>query len=388
MDKMKVYLDHSATTPVREEVLEAMLPYFKEIFGNASSVHMWGQRARKAVEESREKVAGILGADSREIIFTSCATESNNLAVKGVARARENKGNHIIVSAIEHPAVLKPAEHLSRRGFELTIAPVDQYGLVDSEFIRSAIKPSTILVSIMLANNEVGTIEPIKEIAKIVKEKGVVMHTDAVQAIGKIPVEVNELGVDLLSISGHKIYGPKGVGVLYIRKGTRVVPTQHGGHHEFNRRGGTENVPGIVGLAKAMELAVKEQGEFANRMKFLRDKLEKGLQERIKHIRLNGHPEKRLPNLLNMSFEYVEGESMLLNLDLKGIAVSTGSACTSGSLEPSHVLMAMGLSAEVAHGSLRFSLGRANTPGDIDYVLEVLPQVVEKLREMSPLYKK
>lgn len=383
----KVYLDHNATTPTHPEVVKAILPYYKEVFGNASSVHQFGQQARKAIDEAREKIANFIGASPKEIVFTSGGTEANNLALKGVVYANERKGKHIITSSMEHHAVLNPCKYLEKKGFKVTYLPVDKYGLVDPEEVRRAITKETILISIIHANNEVGTIEPITEIGKIAKEIGIYFHTDAAQTVGKIPVNVNELNIDLLSLSGHKIYGPKGIGVLYIRKGTRIQPLIQGGHHEKNRRAGTENVPAIVGLGKAIEIAKATMEKESMRLTNLRNKLCSGIGEKIDYVRLNGHPGKRLPNTLNMSFEFVEGESMILNLDLKGIAVSTGSACTSGSLEPSHVLKAMRVDPAVAQGSIRFSLGKDNTEEDIDYVLEVLPEIVSRLRAMSPLFK-
>ena len=383
----KVYLDHNATTPTHPEVVKAILPYYKEVFGNASSFHQFGQQARKAIDEAREKIANFIGASPKEIVFTSGGTEANNLALKGVAYANEKKGKHIITSSMEHHAVLNPCKYLEKKGFKVTYLPVDKYGLVDPEEVRRAITEETILISIIHANNEVGTIEPVAEIGKIAKETGIYFYTDAVQTVGKIPVNVNELNIDLLSLSGHKIYGPKGIGVLYIRKGTRIEPLIQGGHHEKNRRAGTENVPAIVGLSKAIEIAKATMEKESMRLTNLRNRLCSGIGEKIDYVRLNGHPGKRLPNTLNMSFEFVEGESMILSLDLKGIAVSTGSACTSGSLEPSHVLKAMRVDPAVAQGSIRFSLGKDNTEEDIDYVLEVLPEIVERLRVMSPLYK-
>lgn len=383
----RVYLDHNATTPTHPEVVKAILPYFKEVFGNASSVHQFGQQARKAIDEAREKIANFIGASPKEIVFTSGGTEANNLALKGVVYANEKKGKHIITSSMEHHAVLNPCKYLEKKGFKVTYLPVDKYGLVDPEEVRKAVTKETILISIIHANNEVGTIEPVTEIGKIAKEIGIYFHTDAAQTVGKIPVNVNELNIDLLSLSGHKIYGPKGIGVLYIRKGTRIQPLIQGGHHELNRRAGTENVPAIVGLGKAIEIAKATMEKESMRLTNLRNKLCSGIGEKIDYVRLNGHPGKRLPNTLNMSFEFVEGESMILNLDLKGIAVSTGSACTSGSLEPSHVLKAMRVDPAVAQGSIRFSLGKDNTEEDIDYVLEVLPEIVSRLRAMSPLFK-
>lgn len=383
----RVYLDYAATTPVRPEVVAAMLPYLGDIFGNPSSIHSYGQEARAAVEEARSKVAALVGARDEEIVFTASGTESDNSAVKGIAFANEAKGNHIITSAIEHHAVMEPCKFLEKRGFRVTYLPVDKYGLVDPDQVRKAITGKTILVSIMHANNEIGTIEPVAEIGRITRELGVYFHTDAVQTAGHIPVDVKELGVNLLSLSAHKFYGPKGVGALYIRKGTRIEPFIHGGEQERRRRASTENVAGIVGLGKAAELSLPEIDEEAVRLTILRDRLINGLLEKIDHINLNGHPRLRLPNNVSLSVDYVEGESMLLNLDMSGICASTGSACSSASLEPSYVLLALGLSHEQAHGSLRFTMGKWTTDEDIDRVLEVLPPVVAKLRAMSPLLK-
>ncbi|HHY37313.1 MAG TPA: cysteine desulfurase NifS [Clostridia bacterium] len=381
----KVYLDHAATTPVRPEVAEAITRYMVEEFGNASSIHSFGRAARKGLEEAREHVASLIGADAREIIFTSGGTESDNMALKGVAEACRQRGKHIITSKIEHHAVLHTAEHLEKEGFEVTYLDVDSDGLIDPDDVRRAIRDDTILVSVMFANNEVGTIEPIGEIGKICKEKGVVFHSDGVQAVGSIPIDVNELGLDLLTISAHKMYGPKGVGALYVRKGTKIAPIIHGGAHERGKRAGTENVAGIVGFGKAAELARIEMDERQNHLLPLRDRLIRGILERIDDVKLNGHPTKRLPNNVNVSIMYVEGESMLLNLDMMGVAASSGSACTSGSLEPSHVLLAMGVPHEVAHGSLRMTLGSANTEEDVDYVIDCLEEIVKRLRAMSPL---
>jgi len=383
----RIYLDYAATTPTHPEVVKAMLPYFTEEFGNPSSIHSYGQEAKGAIEEARAKVAHLIGARDEEIVFTSGGTEADNFALKGVAYVSESKGDHIITSSIEHHAVIESCKFLERRGFKVTYLPVDGYGLVDPEDVRKAITGKTILISVMHANNEVGTIEPIAEIGKIAQEAGIYFHTDAVQTTGHIPVDVNELGVDLLSISAHKLYGPKGIGALYIRKGTKLVSFMHGGEQERRRRASTENVPGIAGFGKAVELAQQEMSEEAKRLTYLRDQLIRGLLERIDHTRLNGHPAMRLPNNVNDSVDFVEGESMLLNLDLEGICVSTGSACSSQSLEPSHVLLAMGLSHEQAHGSLRFSLGKWTTGEEIDRVLDVLPRIVAKLRAMSPLLK-
>jgi cysteine desulfurase len=381
-----VYLDHSATTPIREEVMGVMLPYFAELFGNASSIHSLGQRSRKDLEEARSRLAHILGAHPKEVIFTSGGTESDNLAIKGVAYANREKGNHIVTSSIEHSAVLTCCQYLEKQGFEVTYLPVDRHGLVGPDSVREALKPETVLVSVMLANSEVGTLQPIKEIGTITKEKGIPFHTDAVQAVGKVPIRADDLNVDLLSLSGHKIYGPKGIGALYFRRGVSIVPLIYGGHHELGYRPGTENVAAIVGLAKAMELAEEEREDFSKRMYMLRTMLERGISVNIEDVQFNGHPEKRLPNILNASFKYVDGESLLLSLDMSGIAVSTGSACSAGSDEASHVLTAMGIPPDVARGSLRFSLGRLNDEADMSYVLGILSEVVAKLREVSPLY--
>jgi cysteine desulfurase len=384
----KIYMDNAATTPTDPRVLEVMLPFFTEVYGNPSSLHAFGQEAKHALEEARHIVAAFIGATPEEIVFTSGGTESNNCAIKGVAYERRDKGNHIITSKIEHHAVLEPCHFLEKEGFEVTCIPVDEYGLVDPADVEKAITEKTILISIMHANNEIGTIQPIAEIGKIARGKGVYFHTDAVQTLGHLPIDVNELNVDILSASGHKLYGPKGVGILYVRKGVRMHPFMHGGDQEKGRRASTHNVSGIVGFGKAVELAKAEMGKEIEQLTFLRDKLIKGIISTIGFTRLNGHPTQRLPNNVNVSISYVEGESMLLNLDMEGIACSTGSACTSSSLEPSHVLAAIGLPHELAHGSLRFSLGRSTSEDDIVYVLAVLPAIVGKLRSMSPLYKK
>lgn len=389
----RIYLDHAATTPTHPEVLAEMRPYFSERFGNPSSIHSFGQEARAAVEKAREQVAGLIGGSVQEIVFTSGGTESDNFALHGALIANMSKGDHIITSAIEHHAVLETCKFLEKHGAQVTYLPVDKYGLVDPQDVGKAITDKTILVSVMHANNEIGTIEPIEEISKILndrrgtKDEGrkIYFHTDAVQTVGGIPVDVNKLGVDLLSISSHKLYGPKGVGALYIKKGTRIAPFLRGGGQERNRRATTENVPGIVGFGKACELARLELDARIKHLLPLRDKLLKGIMARIPDVLLNGHPDKRLPKNVDVTVKYVEGESMLLNLDMAGIAVSTGSACSSGSLEPSHVLIATGISPELAHGSVRFTLGRSTTEADIDYVLEVFPKIVEKLRKMSPL---
>ncbi|MFC2025182.1 cysteine desulfurase NifS [Chloroflexota bacterium] len=383
----RIYLDYAATTPTHPEVVKAMLPYFTETFANPSSIYSCGQEAKEAIEAARANVAGLIGARDEEIVFTSGGTEADNFALEGVAFANESKGNHIITTSIEHHAVLETCKFLEKRGFLVTYLPVDEYGMVDPSQVKKAITSKTILISVMQANNEMGTIEPIAEIGKIAKEAGVYFHTDAVQAIGHIPIDVNKLGVGLLSMSAHKLYGPKGMGALYIRKGTKLIPFMHGGEQERKRRASTENVPGIVGFGKAVELAQQEMDEEAGREARLRDQLIKGLLEQINHARLNGHPQKRLPNNVNMSFEFVEGESILLNLDLEGICVSTGSACSSSSTEPSYVLLAMGLPPEQAHSSLRLTLGKWTTEEDINRVLEVLPRIIAKLRAMSPLLK-
>lgn len=387
MEGKIIYFDHAATTPLKKEVLDEMMPYLTEQYGNPSTIYKLGREAKKAIELARERVAKALNADIQEIYFTSGGTESDNWALKGVAFANKDKGKHIITTTIEHHAVLHPLKYLEGLGFEVTYVPVEPNGIVDPQRIKEAIRDDTILISVMLANNEIGTIQPVKEIAKIAKEKGIIVHTDAVQAVGQIPVDVKDLGVDLLSLSAHKFYGPKGVGALYIRKGTKIHPFSHGGAQERNRRAGTENVAGIVGLGKAIELATQNLSEYAAKLQKLRDKLIDGVLSKIDYVRLNGDRNQRLPNNANFSFEFIEGESLLLMLDMKGIAASSGSACTSGSLDPSHVLLAIGLEHEVAHGSLRITLGEDNTEEDIDYLLEVLPEIVSRLREMSPLYE-
>jgi cysteine desulfurase len=385
MRKNKIYLDYAATTPVDPRVLKAMEPYFSKKFGNTMSLHSFGQEAKTALEESREIVADLMGAKPSEVIFTSSATESNNLALKGVAFANRKKGNHIIISSIEHSCIMESAKWLEKQGFEITRLKVDKYGLVDPEDVKKAIKKETILVSIMHANNEIGTIEPIEEIGKICKERGVYFHTDAAQTFGKIKINVNKMNIDLMTVSSHKMYGPKGVGALFVREGVKIEPILHGGGHEMGLRSSTVNVAGIVGFAKACEIAKKEMEKEAKRLTKLRDKLIKGVLEKIPGSHLNGHPTKRLPNNANFWFEGVEGESIVIQLDLLGIAASTGSACSTEKLEPSHVLLAIGLRPEQAHGSLRLSLGRWTTEKDIDYVLEVLPKVIEKLRKISPI---
>ena len=383
----RVYLDYAATTPTHPAVVTAMLPYMNDTFGNPSSIHSFGQEAKEAIEEARETIAALIGAKNDEIVFTSGGTESDNFAIKGAAYANEHRGNHIVASSIEHHAVMEPLKFLEQRGFHVTYLAVDQYGMVDPQDVRKAVSEKTILISVMHANNEIGTIEPIAEIGRIAKEMEIYFHTDAVQTVGHIPTNVNELGADLLAMSAHKLYGPKGVGALYIRKGTKVAPFMHGGEQERRRRASTENVPGIVGFGKAVEISQNEMGAEVERLTLLRDRLIEGLLEHVDCMRLNGHPRKRLPNNVNVSVQFVEGESMLLNLDIEGIAASTGSACSSSSLAPSHVLLALGLSHEEAHGSLRFTLGRETTEEQIERVLEVLPPIVAKLRSMSPLLK-
>ena len=385
-DRKLIYMDHAATTPTRPEVVEAMLPYFHERFGNPSSLYSIARESKKVVESARESIARALGADPMEIFFTSGGTESDNWALKGVALANRKKGDHIITSAIEHHAVLHTAEYLEKQGFRVTYVPVEPSGLVDPGVIEDSITDKTVLISIMTANNEIGTIEPIREIGSIANNHGIPFHTDAVQAAGHIPLSVKDDDITLLSLSAHKFYGPKGIGVLYIKKGTRIDPLLHGGGQERNRRAGTENLAGIVGLATALDSAVRTMNEEGNRLRNLRDRLISGIESAVPHTRLNGHPTKRLPGNVNMSVEFIEGESMLLLLDGHGICASTGSACTSGSLEPSHVLMAIGLPHELAHGSLRLTLGEANTQEEVDKVLEVIPGVAAKLRAMSPLY--
>jgi len=382
----RIYLDYAATTPCASEVVAAMLPFFSDRFGNPASMHAFGQENKGAVEEARERIASFLGAAPGEIVFTSGGTESNNTAVKGVAYARQGKGNHIITSPIEHHAVLEPCHFLEKEGFEITILPVDGDGLVDPDDVRKTITGKTILISVMHANNEIGTIQPIEEIGRIARERGVYFHTDAVQTLGQLPFTVGELHVDLLSASAHKLYGPKGVGILFVKKGTRLTPFMHGGEQENRRRASTHNVPGIVGFAKAVELASEGMETEVRELTALRDRLITGLREGIEAVKLNGHSTRRLPNNVNISVAHVEGEGLLLSLDMLGIACSTGSACSSASLEPSHVLMALGLPHELAHGSLRFSLGRPTTAADIDRLLAVLPPVVQRLRAMSPLY--
>jgi len=379
-------MDYAATTPVHPEVVKAMLPYFTEIYGNPSSLHSFGQEARAGVEAARQKLAGFIGAKPEEVVFTSGGTESDNHALKGVATANKSKGNHIIISSVEHHAVLETCRFLESQGLKISYLPVDNYGMVDPADVKKMITSETILVSVMHANNEVGTIQPITEIGKITREAGVYFHSDAVQTLGHIPVNVNDLNVDLLSMSGHKLYGPKGVGALYIRRGTRITPFIHGGEQEAGRRGSTLNVPGIVGLGKSVEIAQQEMGNEGQRLRIYRDRLIEGLSKKIDYLKLNGHPEKRLPNNVNISIAFVEGEATLLSLDFEGVCASTGSACSSESAEPSHVLTALRIPPEEARCSLRFSLGKWTTEAEIERVITVLPEIITRLRAMSPLY--
>ncbi len=383
----KVYLDNAATTALSPRVLEAMLPYFTQYYGNPSSVHAFGREAKQGLDRARDQVAKALHCDPSEVIFTGCGTESDNTVLLGVAQRYGDKGKHIITTNVEHHAILHTCEYLEKQGYSVTYLPVDQDGLVTAEQVAAAIRPDTILVSIMFANNEVGTIMPIQEIGAVCKEKGVLFHTDAVQAVGHIPVDVQAMHIDMLSLSAHKFHGPKGVGALYCRKGIRLPSYIMGGAQERGRRAGTENVAGIVGLGAAIQLATEQLEENRAKMTALRDRLMTGIQARISEVKLNGHPTNRLPNNVNFSFKYIEGESILLMLDMNGIAASSGSACTSGSLDPSHVLLALGLPHEIAHGSVRLTLGDETTEEDIDYTIDVLEKTVARLRAMSPLYK-
>ncbi len=382
----RIYLDNAATTRVRPEVAEAVLPAMTETYGNASSVHSFGREAKKAMEKARAQVAAAIGAKKEEIYFTAGGSEADNWAIKGAAHALRRKGLHIITTSIEHHAVLHTCQALEKEGFEVTYLPVDEYGLVTPEQVEAAIRPDTILVSVMAANNEIGTIEPIAEIGAVCRAHKVLFHTDAVQAVGHMPLDVAAMQIDMLSLSGHKFYAPKGVGALYIRTGVRIENLIEGGAQERNRRAGTENVPAIVGMGKAIELITAEMAEENARISGLRDRLIAGILDAIPESRLNGHPTKRLPGNVNVSIRYIEGEALLLSLDMAGIAASSGSACTSGSLDPSHVLLAIGLPHEIAHGSLRLTIGRDNTQDEIDRVLEELPKIVSRLRAMSPLY--
>ena len=388
MNKTKYYFDNAATTPVRKEVLDKMLPFFSENYGNPSSVYEIGARSKTYINEARKKVADAIGCDPKELFFTSCGSEADNWAIKGAAFANRKKGNHIITSAIEHHAVLHTLQYLEKQGFEVTYLPVNEFGEISLDDLKNAIKDTTILITVMFANNEIGTIEPIEEIAKIAKEYGILFHTDAVQAIGAVEIDVKKMGIDMLSMSGHKFNGPKGVGALYVRRGVKIDNFVHGGGQENGRRAGTENTPGIIGLAEAIEIATKNIPEKAKKISELRDYAIAEIEKRIPYCRLNGHRTKRLCGNINFSFEFIEGESLLLMLDIKGVAASSGSACTSGSLDPSHVLLGIGLKHEIAHGSLRISLGYQNTKEEIDYLLDILPSIVQRLRDMSPLYDK
>ena len=384
----RVYLDYNATTPVAPEVFEAMKPYLTGEFGNASSIHWYGQRAKAAVEQAREQVAGLIGARPREIVFTSGGTEADIFAVFGVVEAARGGTQHVITTSIEHHAVLNACKELERRGVEITYLPVGSDGIVDPEEVRRAVRPETVLISLMHANNEIGTVQPVEQVGRIAAECGARFHSDAVQSAGKLPLKVAEVGADMLSLSGHKIYGPQGVGALYVRRGTRVTPRLYGGRHERDRRAGTENVAGIVGLGKAAELAATALPEEVRHLAILRDRLEAGIRARIPQVSVNGDPQRRLPSTTSLQFDYVEGEAFVIAMDLKGVACSTGAACSSGSLEPSHVMAALGKTAEEARSAIRFSLGRFNTSEDVDCALEIIPGVVERLRSLSPRYKK
>jgi cysteine desulfurase len=386
--KNRIYMDNAATTPVKKEVLDEMLPYFSELYGNPSSIYELGRKSKAAIEDAREKIAKSIGAKEREIFFTGSGSEADNWAIKGIAYANKNKGNHIITTKIEHHAVLHTCEYLEKNGFEVTYLDVDENGLIDLEQLKKSIKANTILVSIMFANNEIGTIQPIKEIGEITKEKGIYFHTDAVQAIGHVKIDVDEMNIDMLSMAAHKFYGPKGIGGFYIRRGTKIDSLISGGAQERKRRAGTENVPYIVGMGKAIEIAYEDMEKSNEKLIKLRNSLIEKIRTNIPYVKLNGHPEKRLPGNVNFSFRFIEGESLLLSLDMVGVAASSGSACTSGSLDPSHVMLAIGLTHEVAHGSLRLSLGDFNTEEEIDYVVENLKTIVDRLRQMSPLYEK
>lgn len=382
-----IYFDNAATTKTDDEVVKAMLPYLTESYGNASSIYQLGRKNRKAVEDAREKVAKVLNCDVGEIYFTAGGSESDNTAIRGIAYSYRDKGNHIITSKIEHPAVLETCKQLEKEGFEVSYINVDSNGILDLEELTKAIRSTTILITVMFANNEIGTIQPIKEIGEIAKEHQIVFHTDAVQAVGNVKIDVKEMQIDSLSMSGHKFYGPKGIGALYVKKGVKFDTLIHGGHQERNKRAGTENVAGIVGLGTAIELAYRDLEEHNRKIKELRDYYVEQVEQRILYIKVNGDRERRLPGNSNISFRFIEGEGLLLNLDLKGICASSGSACTSGSLDPSHVLLAIGLPHEIAHGSLRISIGKYNTKEEVDYLIENLVEIVNRLREMSPLWE-
>lgn len=383
-----IYLDNAATTKIHPEVLESMMPYLTDTYGNPSSIYTLGRKSREAIDSSRDKIAKILNAKSSEIYFTSGGSESDNWGIKGIAFANEKKGKHIITTNIEHHAVLHTCQYLEKYGFEITYLPVKENGILDVNDLKDAIREDTILISVMFANNEIGTIQPIKEIGEITKEKGIYFHTDAVQAIGNVPIDVEELNIDIMSLSGHKFNGPKGVGILYVRSGVNIQSLIQGGAQERNRRAGTENVAGIVGISKALELATKNMGGKNEYLSSLRDMTIQGLIERIPDTILNGDPNLRLPGNVNVCFKYIEGESILLMLDMKGIYASSGSACTSGSLDPSHVLLAIGRPHEIAHGSLRLTFSMENSKEDVEYILDVLPPIVQRLRDMSPLISK
>lgn len=383
-----IYFDNAATTKLDDEVLQEMIPYLKENYGNASSIYKLGRESRKAVEDSREKIAKVLNCKPNEIYFTAGGSESDNTVIKGIARANKSKGNHIITSKIEHPAVLETCKQLEKEGFEISYISVDENGIINLEELKKSIKPTTILITIMFANNEIGTIQPISEIGKIAKKNNIYFHTDAVQAIGSVRIDVQKLNIDSLSLSGHKFYGPKGIGALYVKTGVKFEKYISGGHQERNKRAGTENVAGIVGIGKAIELAYDNLEEHNEKIKELRDYYVEQVKSKIPYIKINGDMEKRLPGNSNISFRFIEGEGLLLNLDLKGICASSGSACTSGSLDPSHVLLAIGLPHEIAHGSLRITIGKYNTKEEIDYLVENLVEIVNRLRKMSPLWEK
>jgi len=386
MDKL-IYFDNNATTPVALKVFKAMEPFYKDEYGNASSIHAKGRPARLAIDKARHAIASLIGASDEDIIFTSGGTESDNIAIKGAVLANSSKGNHIITSKTEHSAVLATCKFMEKNGFTVTYLPVNKYGMVLPDDLKNAITEKTVLVTIMHANNETGTINPIKELAAIAKEKKILFHTDAVQSFGKLDTDAGNLGVDLLSVSAHKIHGPKGVGALYVKKGVKITPLTHGGHHERKLRAGTENVPGIIGFAKAVELISVDRENKNQALTNLRNRLHNGISEKINNVYLNGHPTQRLPGTLNLSFRYIEGESIMLNLDMQGVCVSTGSACTSGTLEPSHVLTAMGVAVDIAQGSIRFSLSDINTQSEVDYCISILPEIIKRLRAMSPLKK-
>ena len=383
----RIYVDNAATTKVAPEVFEAMTPYFNSVYGNPSSIYAEGQEAKVAIEKAREQVATAIGANAKEIYFTGSGSEADNWAIRSAAKTLKDKGNHIITSAVEHHAVLHTCQDLEKEGFEVTYLPVDEYGMVSVEDVKAAIKDTTILITIMFANNEIGTIMPIVEIGKLAKEKGIVFHTDAVQAIGMVPIDVNEMNIDMLSLTGHKFHGPKGSGALYVRKGIKLASFITGGGQERGRRAGTENVPGIVGLGKAIEMATSDIPKKAEYLKTLRDAYIKKVLDNVPYSRLNGHSEKRLPGNANISFEFIEGEGILLFLDMNGISASSGSACTSGSLDPSHVLLAIGLKHEQAHGSLRVTFDTENTMEEVEKIAETVKAIVERLRSMSPLYE-